>query len=245
MTQVNATLMAHCGSEKVERAFLNALPIPQATDTFKPIAHSTLVDAVEESLAFRHMRLERTEFAVSPDGMKMFGLLQVNSDYEGVQFAIGLRNANDKSMSLGMVAGYRVFVCDNLALNGDFSPLQVKHTKHVNLIESVSMGIDRIQRGWDPMRKAITGKMTNELTDDEAKLALYDYFTKGGPVSLFKTVHHEYFEPEYEDFKPRTVWSLENAITSGIKKLKPVAQFPQMARAGKFIAGLLPAALPA
>jgi Domain of unknown function (DUF932) len=240
--KVQADLISHCGTDKVDRAFLERLTTPERTDTFQPIAHKVLVDAVEESLAFRHISLTQSEFAVSKDGMKMFGLLQVNSEYEGVQFAIGLRNANDKSMSLGMVAGYRVFVCDNLALSGDFNPLQAKHSKNLNLVEAISMGIDRIQRHWDPLRSAITQKMETALTDDEAKLAIYNYFTKGGPVSLFKTVHREYFEPSYEDFKPRTVWSLENAITTGIKTLKPVAQFPQLAKTGKYIAGLLPAA---
>src|SRR5687768_15503412 len=111
-------LIAHAGAEKVDRNFLKQLDCPPATDSFQPIPHAQLVDSVEEALAFRHISLERTEFAVSKDGMKMFGLMEVNAQYEGVQFAIGLRNSNDKSMRLGMVAGYRVFVCDNMAFTG-------------------------------------------------------------------------------------------------------------------------------
>ena len=68
----------------------------------------------------------------------MFGLLEANHDFDGIRFAIGLRNANDKSMRLGMVAGYRVFVCDNMAFAGDFNPLLAKHSKNLDLIESVS-----------------------------------------------------------------------------------------------------------
>ncbi len=98
------------------------MPIPPSTDTFKPIAHAALIDELENSLAFRHISIVRDEYAVSPDGMRLFGLLELNAEYEGVRFAIGLRNANDKSMRLGMVAGYRVFVCDNMALSGDFKP---------------------------------------------------------------------------------------------------------------------------
>lgn len=120
---------------------------PPATDTFKPIAHATLIDELEGSLAFRHIKIARDEYVVSPDGMRLFGLLELNAEYEGVRFAIGLRNANDKSMHLGMVAGYRVFVCDNMALSGDFKPLLAKHTKHLDLVESLSVGVDRIQRG--------------------------------------------------------------------------------------------------
>jgi hypothetical protein len=61
--------------------------------------------------------------------MKMFGLLEVNREFDGIRFAIGLRNVNDKSMHVGMVAGYRVFVCDNTSFQGDFNPMLQKHSK--------------------------------------------------------------------------------------------------------------------
>ena len=36
-----------------------------------------------------------------PDGMKLFGLIELDVEYAGVRFAVGLRNANDKSMRVG------------------------------------------------------------------------------------------------------------------------------------------------
>lgn len=116
--KVNATLMAHKGAQYVSREVLPFLQLPEETDTFQPIAHHLLINEIEESLAYRHIKIERSEFAVSPDGMKLFGLLEVSAGMDGIRFAIGLRNSNDKSMRLGMVAGYRVFVCDNMALSG-------------------------------------------------------------------------------------------------------------------------------
>ena len=219
-------LLAHCGTVKVDRAFLDNLEMPEATDTFKPIAHSVLVDAIEESLAFRHISIERSEFAVSKDGMKMFGLLEVNQVYEGVNFAIGLRNANDKSMRLGMVAGYRVFVCDNMSLSGDFHPLLAKHTKHLDLVESVSMGIDRIQRGWQPLREAIDYKRATHIEPDAAKLLIYNAFAhRKLPISLFREVSQEFgTTPE------STLWSLENNFTEAFKTLNPIAQYKAAAK---------------
>ena len=219
-------LLAHCGTVKVDRAFLDNLEMPEATDTFKPIAHSVLVDAIEESLAFRHISIERSEFAVSKDGMKMFGLLEVNQVYEGINFAIGLRNANDKSMRLGMVAGYRVFVCDNMSLSGDFNPLLAKHTKHLDLVESVSMGIDRIQRGWQPLRESIDYKRATHIEPDAAKLLIYNAFAhRLLPISLFREVSQEFgTTPE------STLWSLENNFTEAFKTLNPIAQFKAAAK---------------
>lgn len=47
----------------------------------------------------------------------------------GHRFAIGIRNAHDKSMRLAMTVGYRVMVCENMAFNGNFEPVLAKHTK--------------------------------------------------------------------------------------------------------------------
>jgi hypothetical protein len=227
----NHTLMSHCGTVKVDREFLRTLGLPEETDTFKPIAHSVLVDAVEESLSFRRIRIEKSEFAVSRDGMKMFGLLEVNHEFDGIRFAIGLRNANDKSMRLGMVAGYRVFVCDNMAFAGDFQPMLAKHSKNLDLIESVSMGIDRIQRNWEPLKQAITVKKQTRIQEADAKMFIYDAFTNGKfPITLFKSVHRDYFGKD-----ERTVWGLENSFTESFKKLLPVSQYEQTARFGKLL----------
>jgi len=38
-------------------------------------------------------------------------------------------------------------------------------------------------------------------------------------------VHDLYFEPKYEEFGSRTIWSLSNAFTSAFKKLEPIPQF--------------------
>jgi hypothetical protein len=54
--------------------------------------------------------------------MKMFGVLDLETEMHGCRFAIGLRNSHDKSMRLGLTVGYRVFVCSNMAFSGDFTP---------------------------------------------------------------------------------------------------------------------------
>lgn len=228
---MNGTLIAY--DQKVGREVLSTLYVPEATDTFKPIPHDVLIDTIEEALSFRHIRITNSEFALSKDGMKMFGLLQVNAEYEGVQFAIGCRNANDKSMRLGLVAGYKVLVCQNMALSGDFKPLLAKHTKNLDLIESVSMGIDRIQRGWQPLRDEIDRKRTTHISEEKAKLLIFDAFTKHKfPVSLFKTVTKEFAQTE-----DPTIWSLENNFTEAFKKLQPTSQFEMAAKLPKLLGG--------
>lgn len=235
--QLNTTLMTHAGASRVSRIQLQNFKTPASTPTFQPIAHSLLVDKLEEALAFRHISISRDEYAVSADGMKMFGLLELNADYEGVRFAIGLRNANDKSMRVSMVAGYRVFICDNMALSGDFKPMLSKHSKNFDLVESLSIGVDRIQRNWEPLRRTIDAKRNLEVREAEAQSIIYRAFmTQKFPVKLLRAVHNEFFiSPSYEEFRERTLWSLENAFTTSFKQLKPVQQYVMTAKLGNFL----------
>ena len=121
-----------------------------ATETHKPIPHIEVVNAIIETLGFRHIAVHRDEYAVSEDGNKMFGLMELDQTFTGCRFALGLRNSHDKTMRLALTVGYRVFVCDNMAFNGDFTPLLAKHTKNFQLTRALAGGIDDMQRNFDP-----------------------------------------------------------------------------------------------
>jgi Txe/YoeB family toxin of Txe-Axe toxin-antitoxin module len=238
MTTTESTLIAHCGASKVDREFLRTLPLPEATRTHQPIPHIQIVDALTETLSFRHINVVRDEYAVTPDGMRCFGLLQLEYSYQGVQFAIGFRNSNDKSLRLAMTVGYRVFICDNLAFKGDFTPVLAKHSKSLNLIDLVSVGVDKIQRNFEPLKTQINDWHSHRLNDRDAKEVIYDAFLDSDlklPRYLLPAVHSLYFDPQIEEFKPRTLWSLSNAFTSAFKELKPVKQFQVTAKLGDFL----------
>jgi hypothetical protein len=233
------TLITHCGARRIARDELAALPVPEETRTFKPISHSALIEKIVETLWYRRMNIVRDEYAVSQDGMKLFGLLEMDLEYKGVRFAIGIRNSNDKSMRVAMVAGYKVTVCDNMMLQGDFQPLLAKHSKNFALEDGLSIACDRIQRNVGKLHGEINQKQERVIESRDAKSLLYTAFTDGRfPISLFRAVHKEFFvASSYEEFKQSTMWSLENAFTTSFKKLNPVSQFEMTARLGKFLAG--------
>ena len=234
-----ATLLAHCGTRKISREELQKIATPEGTTTHQPLPHSKIVEALLETLSFRHLMVVRDEYAVSVDGMKMFGVMDLEREFSGVRFSIGLRNANDKSMRLGLTVGYRVFVCDNMAFMGDFTPVLHKHTRRLDLMDVISIGVDKIQRNFEPLQNQIAMWQEQRLEDKEAKLLLYEAFVEGklqAPKSLLPVVHSHYFQPAHEQFQPGTLWSLSNAFTSAFKKLKPVRQFQATARLGDFLA---------
>jgi hypothetical protein len=55
------------------------------------------------------------------------------------------------------------------------------------------------------------------------------------PKHLARCVHDAYFNPQVEEFAPRTVWSLSNAFTSAFKDLDPIPQFKTTAKLASFL----------
>src|SRR5262245_60305566 len=174
---LNAKMVVHSGAKRVTREDLKLLPEPIATETFKPIHHDLLINQIEEVLAFRHLNIVGEDYAVKDDGMKLFALLELSSETEDVRFALALRTANDKSMSLKMTTGYRVFICDNMAMSGEFAPLAHKHSKNFDLTESLTIGIDRAQRFFSPLTKQIGEWKQREIPESVAKEIIYNAFT--------------------------------------------------------------------
>lgn len=234
-----STLVAHCGTRKVSREELKEIGVPEGTRTHQPLAHYQIVEVLEEALSFRYLKVVRDEYAVSRDGMRMFGVMDLNYEFAGCRFSVGLRNSNDKSMRFALTAGYRVFVCDNMAFSGDFTPLLHKHTRNLDLKDSVSVAVDRIHRGFEPLKTQVAAMREQVLTEEEVKLIIYRAFLdrniKGAPRSLMPLVHDLYFKPQHEAFLPRNLWSLSNAFTSAFKKLAPTKQFEATARLGAYL----------
>ncbi len=126
-------------------------------------------------------------------------------------------------------------------VSGVFTPVLAKHTKSFNLIDTLAVGVDRIQRNFEPLQRQVELWRKTQVSDERAKLIFYNAFIDGAldaPRTLLPEVHRLYFEPEYPEFSARTMWSLSNAFTSAFKKLDPIPQFKATAKLGGFLAQL-------
>src|SRR6266849_101151 len=111
---MSGRLIAHCGAEYIDREGLKALETPEPTESWTPIPHYDLVQALEGQLKARGINIVKEQFAVQK--AKLFGVLDTNYQVtEEGGAAIGIRTANDKSLALQLAICYRVFVCDNMS----------------------------------------------------------------------------------------------------------------------------------
>src|SRR5258707_3344166 len=192
-------LLAHFGSSEITREELKVVPTPAGSATHQPLPHFEIVGALVETLSFRQISVVREEYAVSGDGMKMFGVLDLETTFDGCRFSIGVRNSNDKSMRLALTVGYRVLVFDNMAFHADFTPVLAKHTKHLSLVDILSVGVDRMQRNFEPMRKQGEEWKGKRLPAETPKLIIYRAFLDGkldAPKNLARRIHDLYFNPQ-------------------------------------------------
>ena len=234
----NSTLMAHVDTRKIGLQELALLPAPASTATHQVIPHHEVVNALVETLGFRHIGVHKMEFAVSEDANKMFGLIEMEHGFTGARFALGIRNSHDKTMRLAMTVGYRVFICDNMAFHGDFTPVLAKHSKNFQLNRALSVGVDDMQRNFAPMVQAVDRWRDSQLSDVAAKLIIYRAFVEAeleAPRHLARITHQLYFDPKHDEFRPRTMWSLSNSFTSAFKELDPIPQYRATAKLAGFL----------
>lgn len=103
--------------------------------------------------------------------------------------------------------------------------------------DSLAIGVDRIQRNFEPLRQQVEHWQSQQIADEQAKLVIYRALIQGDlsvPRALARDVHRNYFEPTHQDFAPRTMWSLSNAFTSALKSLDPIPFFQVTAKLGTF-----------
>ncbi len=118
------------------------------------------------------------------------------------------------------------------------TPVLAKHTKNLSLVAILSVGVGRMQRSFDPMKKQVEAWKATHLPDAAAKLVISRAFVGGEldvPKHLARAVHNHYFDPQHEEFAPGTMWSVSNVFTSVFKELEAIPQFRATARLGAFL----------
>jgi len=187
-------------------------------------------------LAQNQIHIEEERFALRRDGSVLFGVLQLaNGETPDGRAALGLRTANNKTMSIQICAGLSVFVCDNLVFRGDMIALRRKHTSGLNLKVELAGAILRFQEHFGRLAGEVARLKDRALADIQAKAMIHDAFAEGlMPVRFLPEVSRAYFEPVLPDFTPRTAWSLHNAFTGVAKAMPMTTRMAATQALGKF-----------
>jgi hypothetical protein len=167
--------MAHKDTSIVSEAVVLAEPRPEFTSTWHPYSHREVIETVGAACDKLGWSVARKTYSIKKDD-KMFGVWDLEKKGGELvktkerTLSLGLRNSIAKTASVGLCAGLRVFVCDNLVFRGDF----VMFRKHTGLLSGDELGIMAeealvalstrftfVDEWWEGLKKV-------ELTDPQA-----------------------------------------------------------------------------
>lgn len=130
-----------------------------------------------------------------------------------------------------------------MMFSGDFTQVLAKHSTNLSLQDCLCVGVDRMQRDFEPMKRQVEQWQEAQIPGVTAKLIIYRAFVDGeldAPSSLMVGVHRNYLQPLHPEFSTRTLWSLCNVFTSAFKDLDPIPQFKASAKLRAFLSKAQP-----
>ncbi len=212
MTQ--SRLIAHRGTNYVEESEIRSVAVPAWTRTWHPVAHRDLIDALEIAVREHDMEVMRRQYAMNSAGSRLFGVWDIAGGNGSIGSAIGFRNATDKSMAVGITVGTRVFVCDNLAISGDFIAFR-RHTAGLTMDSLIEMLVNAVGQVRGRMKEFMAWHESLalvHLTPDQAYIVTWRILSEGIlPGRSFKALHDLlYVENKYD---PLTLWGQHEAAT--------------------------------
>jgi hypothetical protein len=220
-------LVVHRGGWSATRADLASVEVPPPTESYVPVPYGRLVEELHLHLPRFGLSVTDERYALARDGHQMFGVITCrNGHVADWGLAVGLRSSYDRSLAVQLVAGSRVFVCDNLAFHGE-TQVSRKHTANVfrdlpsliyDMVMSVSAMKENLSAEIEQMKRRI---LTVALSHHLMVLAL-----RSGalPASHLPKVIEHFDDMDNPDFAPRSAWALFNAFTAVIGQRQPRAQ---------------------
>lgn len=228
MTQTNSTLYLHCGALSATLDELAAVETPAPTETWEPIAHIDIVNALLKEAEGAGFKITREQYGLSQSGNQMFGVLDFSSGTADYSYSVGFRNSHDKTWAAGVAAGHRIFVCDNLVLSGEYVEKR-KHTVGNGFIQMMRDAFAFIPQRLEEMTKNLERLKLEGLSDDEARLLVFKTFEMGAITSSrIGQVWHEYQHPTFEEFSEPTKYNLLMAFTEVAKRENSVMALERM-----------------
>ena len=204
---------------------LAAVPLPAVTKTYCPVAHVDLVSEVRrvfDALCAGDPVSER--FGLAREGQHMFGTVTYDMGTDVAGLTAGFRNSYNKTLSVGIVSGAGVFVCDNLMFHGELKVVRC-HTTQVwaDLPRMIQEMADKAIPEYNRLEDTRVRMQEVELGDDDAFSLLG--IARGRdilPPRVFERSLKEWVEPTTLEFREeRNVWGLYQGVTEALKGQPP------------------------
>ena len=207
----------------VSRDEVACIETPRSTDTWHPVSHIDVIEAVTKVVRAHDWKIEGEKFGLAREGQKMFGVMEIaRSSSTEWHRCIGIRNSHDKSFAVGLSAGIVVCVCTNMAFGGT-TVIKRRHTSGIVLAELIDRAVASLEDDFLTTETVCENLKDVYLKNDDEARSCIVRAAEFGVInsSDILPVFHEFKSPSHMDFKEPTRWSLMNAMTAIVKKYTP------------------------
>jgi hypothetical protein len=219
---------------KTTRDAVLAQPVPQATNTYGPVAHETLFERVESEIARNNWEIDDISYrgAMNNDVVIAYYTLATKSNLP-VKPMIGIINSYNKTRRVGIACGARVMICMNGMISGEATAAKVHRSKvmdHLDQMIHVTLGSLRktfgeINKDINDFKEHRLDGMT-EVSHMLGELYVRDSILTPTQASVVKSEITEsiHFSMK-EDTESFNSWNLYNNVTEALKRSHPLNEF--------------------
>lgn len=195
-------------------------PVPPQTDSYTPVSHANIVNAVQEEADKRGLKIKDKQYWTNRQDQQVtgkFNIIVPGDDEMGMMVAF--RNSYDRTMSLGFAAGGNVWICTNGMVSGDITLVR-RHTGTIvqEITEKINVSMDQLEDQFatlvtakEKMKQIEVSKTT--MAELAGKMFIQEELINSTQLNIVK---QEILTSE--NFGEENLWSMYNHVTEAYKK---------------------------
>ena len=221
------------------KGLITSALVPAQTRTYKPIAHSQLIDLTLNGIQAAGFKLDKETYSSAKDGQIANGRFSISNVADSeMQLQIGWQNSYNRTMSLKFAIGTRILVCSNGCVSGDFGAFKKRHKGDIqdftpqaitDYIKSAGDSFKIMQQQREQMKQVeITKRTKAELI---GRMMIEEQFICSTQLNI---ITKELITPTHDYGAKDSLWELYNYTTFAMKELHPSLWMESHIKAHKF-----------
>lgn len=203
-----------------EQEILQAI-VPGKTDTYSPVAHREIINALEEQCDKRGFEIKSKDYWSNKQGQQVTGKFNIvvpGNDELGMMAAF--RNSYDRSMALGFAGGSNVWICLNGQVGGDITLVR-RHTGSISdeVQEKIVTSMEHMETEFEKLSKQNNIMKEIELSSRQMAEMVGRMFVEENLLNStqLNIVKREMTGEGTNNFTDNNAWSSYNHVTESYK----------------------------
>ena len=208
------------------KELLLSTPLPEQTNTYKPISHEQLIDLTLSGIEKSGFKLETELYSSAQEGNIANGRYTISNVADNeMKLQIGWQNSYNKQLTLKFALGTQIIICQNGMVSGDFGAFKKKHVGEIqtftpqaitDYIKSAEEAFKRIQVEREAMKQIeVDKRVISELI---GRLYIEEELIQSTQLNI---IQRELKKPTHNYGAQGSLWELYQFTTFSMKEIHP------------------------